>query len=100
MRRLRIFSRDAYIAVDYAKQHISISRKDIDKESGALKVSTEELDIEMKDSLNEEIKSFIDCCRSRKSPLVSGHDGKRALEVAQRIQNSVSQSMEKIAGEL
>lgn len=97
MRRLRIFQADAYIAVDYAKQHISISKKDVDKESGALKVATEELDIEMKDSLNEEIKSFIDCCRSGKEPLVSGQDGKRALEVAQRIQISVSQSMTQIA---
>ncbi len=98
MRRLRIFSSDAYIAVDYAKQHISISRKDIDKESGALKVATEELDIEMKDSLNEEIKSFIDCIKSNKQPLVSGHDGKRALEVAQMIQDSVSKSMKKLSG--
>ncbi len=97
IRKLRIFQADAYIAVDYARQHISISKKDIDKESGAVKVATEELDIEMKDSLNEEIKSFIDCCRSGKEPLVSGQDGLRALEVAQMIQNSVSQSMERIA---
>jgi len=98
MRRLRIFTSNAYIAVDYAKQHISISKKDMDEENGAIKVATEELDIEMKDSLNEEIKSFIGCCRSGEQPLVSGHDGKRALQVAKLIQDSVSKSMKKIAG--
>ena len=97
LRRLRIFQSDAYISVDFAKQHISISTKEIDKSTGALSIATEELDIERKDSLNEEIKSFIISCRDNKPPLVSGLDGKRALEVAQRIQGSVAESMARIA---
>ncbi len=97
MRRLRIFQRDAYISVDYAAQHISISTKEIDDDTGKVKIATEELDIEMKDSLNEEIKSFIASCRDKTPPLVTGLDGRRALEVAQRIQASVEKSMERIA---
>jgi predicted dehydrogenase len=97
LRRLRIFQRDAYISVDYAAQHISISTKDTDKETGKVQIATEELDIEMKDSLNEEIKSFVASCKEGKPPLVTGLDGKRALEVAQRIQASVEESMERIA---
>jgi predicted dehydrogenase len=97
MRRLRIFQRDAYISVDYAKQHISISTKGANKETGKVEIATEELDIETKDSLNEEIKSFINSVREGKTPLVTGHDGKRALEVAQRIQSSVEESMERIS---
>ncbi|MEE9542473.1 MAG: Gfo/Idh/MocA family oxidoreductase [Thermodesulfobacteriota bacterium] len=97
MRRLRIFQRDAYISVDYARQHISISTKEEDKDTGKVRIATEELDIEMKDSLNEEIKSFIDSCKEGTPPLVTGLDGKRALEVAQRIQASVEESMKRIA---
>ena len=98
LRRLRIFQRDAYISVDYAAQHISISTKEQDDDTGKVKIATEELDIEMKDSLNEEIKSFIGSCREKTPPLVTGLDGKRALEVAARIQASVEESMKRIAG--
>ncbi len=93
LRRVRLFQSDAYIAIDYAAQHISIARL-VPGEAGKLPtIVDEELDIERKDSLKEEIKSFINCVIEKKAPLVSGRDGKRALEVAQKIQKSIADSM-------
>ncbi|MEE9614643.1 MAG: Gfo/Idh/MocA family oxidoreductase [Thermodesulfobacteriota bacterium] len=93
LRRTRLFQPDAYIAIDYAAQHISISRRMKGEEGGPPAIVREELDIERKDSLMEEIKSFIECSAGKKAPLVSGRDGRRALEVAHRIQESVDSSM-------
>src|SRR3989344_4656398 len=47
------------------------------------------------DTLLEEVKAFINSVITRKPPLVSGEDGRRALEVAQLIQKSIVSSMQK-----
>ena len=90
-RRMRIFQPATYMAIDFAAQHISISR--LASTDGEPRVENEELDIQRKDSLLEEIRSFLECSASGTPPLVSGSDGKRALEVAARIQTSVSESI-------
>ncbi len=105
-RRIRLFQPDAYIAIDYAKQHISIYKRGEPADppdkivSGPPNISIEDLDIVKKDVLFEEIKHFLDCSRTRNKPLVTGYDGRRALVVAQRIQESVRKSMERITNHI
>lgn len=91
LRRIRIFQPDAYISIDYASQNISISRIAHGEKRVILQ---EEIEIEKKDSLKEEISSFLRCVITRTPPLVSGSDGKNALEVAHAIQSSVETSLE------
>lgn len=94
-RRIRLFQHDAYIAIDYAAQHISISR--LDRSSGLLpSIIEEELDIDKVDSLREEIVAFLDSVTTRKSPSVSGEDGRRALMVAAQIQEKTESSLRKL----
>ena len=100
LRRTRLFQSDAYISIDYAKQHISIYRRTEGKDGGLPSIVEEELDIVRRDSLLEEIRSFIRCSATGTPPLVSGRDGKRALEVAQKIQASVEKSMSRLRGHL
>ncbi|MFQ5464899.1 MAG: hypothetical protein ACE5EI_03130, partial [Thermodesulfobacteriota bacterium] len=83
----------ACISIDYASQNIEISRLVPAEGGGVNSLVDEEIGIEKKDSLKEEIKSFLACSASRRTPLVSGVDGKRALEVAQRIQESARITM-------
>jgi len=92
-RRIRLFQHDAYIAIDYAAQHISISRLTHPDGSARPVIVEEELDIVKGDSLREEIKSFIECSLAGTSPLVGGRDGKRALEVARKIQEATRRSL-------
>lgn len=99
LRKIRLFQHDAYISIDYANQRISISR--VDKagvEAPFPKIVEEEIEIEKKDTLLEELKSFVECSLKRKAPLVSGADGKRALEVAEMIQESIKKSMAHFSG--
>lgn len=93
VRRINIFEHDACISIDYASQNIEISRLVPAEGGGVNSLVDEEIGIEKKDSLKEEIKSFLACSASRRTPLVSGVDGKRALEVAQRIQESARITM-------
>ncbi len=91
-RKIRLFQHDAYISIDYAGQEISVTR--LKKGTEKLTIEEEKIHIEKGDSLLEEIRSFVDCIKSGKSPLVSGTVGKRALDVAHRIQDEVKASME------
>lgn len=89
VRKVNLFQADACISIDYAHQNIAISKLFPGTDGGFSSMVDEELKIEKTDSLLEEIKAFIDCSLTKRPPLVSGVDGKRALEVAQRIQDSV-----------
>lgn len=93
IRRMRMFQPDAYIAIDYAHQKIEIARQEIVEGSAFPKIIEETIDIERKDALKEEIKSFVDCIKNNKQPLVGGYEGKRALEVAHIIKDAIEESM-------
>ena len=57
----------------------------IRKEKESPETVTQEIPVKKIDSLELEIRSFLQSVRSRKPALVSGRDGKRALEVALQI---------------
>jgi len=92
-RNIRVFQHDSIISIDYAAQHISITRAVKAGAEGPGSLVDEEIDIDKKDSLLEEIRSFVDSCIEGRAPLVTGEAGKRALVVAERIQESVKKSM-------
>ena len=95
MRKIRLFQHDAYISIDYAHQKVAVFRKTHGKSGAIPHIIEEDITIEKSDTLLEEIKSFLHCVVSRKPPLVSGIDGRRALEVTQMIQESIVSSMQK-----
>ncbi|RJP54596.1 MAG: gfo/Idh/MocA family oxidoreductase [Deltaproteobacteria bacterium] len=87
MRKIRIFQPDAYISIDFLSREVDVYNKiENGEENGGLpKIVASNVEINARDSLEEEIKSFIDSVNTRKPPLVSGTDAKRALSVALRI---------------
>jgi predicted dehydrogenase len=95
LRKIRLFQPGEYISIDYAAQKISIFRKE-GGDGEMPRVVEEDIKIEMKDSLMEEIKAFLDCVANRTQPLVSGRDGRRALHVAQKIQAAIKKSLNTI----
>lgn len=87
MRKMRIFQQDAYISVDFQSRKISIYRKQegLSLIPGLPNVSMEERTFEQGDPLKDEIDSFIDAVANGTPPVVSGEDGRRALEIAIQI---------------
>jgi predicted dehydrogenase len=87
VRKIRIFQSDAYISIDYQARKISIFRKDDGgvPVPGLPNVSMEEKSFEQSDALLAEIRAFVDAVREGTVPVVTGEDGKRALELALQI---------------
>jgi len=88
MRKIRIFQHDAYISIDFATQEVSVYRK-IEDEGRLPYIVSKKLEIESKDSLEEEIKSFLKAVKQKSTPPVSGEAGIRALKVALEIANQL-----------
>ncbi|MCG3199480.1 MAG: Gfo/Idh/MocA family oxidoreductase [Candidatus Omnitrophica bacterium] len=90
-RRIRIFQRDSYFSLDYQKQEIAVFRKLAQNEERmmgdplpginhyTLHMNREE------DALTTELSDFIRCVQEGKPPVVSGEDGRRALELAIQV---------------
>ncbi len=83
MRKIRIFLKDTYISLDYVKQEAYLYKK-----NGAV-ISKTNLPIEKEEPLKKELESFLDCIRENKKPIVSGVEGKQALEVAITINQKI-----------
>ena len=97
MRKIRIFQHDAYISIDFATQEVSVYKK-IEDEGKLPYIVSNKLEIRPKDSLEEEIKSFLKAVKQKSTPLVSAEAGRRALKVALEIANQLRISTKRIAG--
>ncbi|MFM7708851.1 MAG: Gfo/Idh/MocA family oxidoreductase [Gammaproteobacteria bacterium] len=85
-RKLRLFRDDAYLSIDLQQRILTVIRKRPTPPAvGELPVLIEEQSFEQADALRAEIRSFLDCIRHGRAPVVSGEDGLRALETAIRI---------------
>jgi predicted dehydrogenase len=79
VRKIRIFQEESYISLDYVSQEAAIFRKTGER------INKEKIKIKKKNPLKKELKSFIECVRTGKKPVVSGVEGRRALQVALEI---------------
>lgn len=89
-RILRLFQPDAYVAIDYDQRKVRIVRRVPGATPGALpNIVADEHDAGEGDPLRDEIAAFVDAVRTRTTPIVSGREGLRALELAERIAASI-----------
>jgi predicted dehydrogenase len=108
-RRLRVFSPDAYVSIDYQKRHGTVIRRtrNIDAiRSAAAKIRAgeiqdlsqlnykdlvhiEELAIDDVEPLRAELDAFVDAVTNGSAPVVTAEDGLHAVEVATRIVRTI-----------
>ena len=97
VRRTSLYEAHGFMTIDYGAQKISISKRGGAEESGGSGegpfVMTEEIDMERKDTLMEETRSFVGAVRGEHECKIDGRDGMRALEVAGMVQRAVAASM-------
>lgn len=79
MRKIRIFEKDTYIALDYMTQEAQIYKKIKNQ------IIKKDLPIKKEESLKAELKSFLNCIRANKKPLVCAGKATEALEIALKI---------------
>ncbi len=82
-RKIRFFQRDMFISVDYISHLASVWRKV--KINGKSFIKKEKLEIIPKEPLRSEIESFVRCIKEGDTPIVTGEDGMKAIELAYRI---------------
>lgn len=96
-RTLRIFQPDVYISLDYGQKKLKMYHKaegegGISLFPGVPAISITEHSVEERDALADEIDAFLRSVESREQPVVSGEDGLRALELAERIRKAFQES--------
>lgn len=111
-RRLRAFSSDTYVSLDYQKKYGLAIRKsgNVDKvrdvvrqiKAGEIEdmsqvnytelVDVQELTIDDVEPLRAELEAFVDSVTNGTPPVVTAADGLAAVEVAERIVESMSKS--------
>ena len=90
-RKMRIFQPDAYISINFQDKILNVRRKS-NKEifPGIPEITSEESICENTDALMTEIQAFITAINTGTPPLVTGEEGRQALDTAIRISDLLS----------
>jgi predicted dehydrogenase len=95
-RRIRVFQPEAYVSVDFAAKKVVVLRRVQNPEGGKTRIEGESVSVEPGDALENEIRIFLQCSRSKTVPQVTGEDGKRALALALGINEEIRKSIKTI----
>lgn len=87
VRKIRFFSREAYISVDTKEQEVKGYRL------AGKTVLPIEVTVTKQEPLRAELEAFVECVRTRTRPLVSGEDGLAAVELAIRVAKAIDESL-------
>ncbi len=81
IRKMRFFQPRDYVVVDYLTNYASISNLSPSTSSPWPGVRTQVLEVNNVEPLRAEIHSFLSAAANHERPLVSGEDGRRALDL-------------------
>ena len=107
VRKTKIFQQDLYITIDFLLGLTEVYRvidpdeqdpdaiKDVRFQYGdkTKKIVYEKPDIPLFDALKAELENFTNCVRGVASPIVDGHAGKNALELASNIHDLILEDL-------
>lgn len=91
IRKMRFFQPRDYVVVDYLTNYASISNLSPSSTSPWPGVRTQVLEVKDVEPLRAEIQSFLNAATSHERPLVSGEDGRRALDLALRTLKEIEE---------
>ncbi len=97
IRRIRVFQPRSFVSVDYGNKEITVIR--LTKETGPHGLPKEEIvksTFPDADSLALELADFVANIRQRHRPLVSGQEGRLALDVALQIMAQIKDHAAKV----
>jgi len=90
-RKMRFFQQDACLAVDFQKRVLTVHHKgEREMYPGVPEIVGEEYKFDDNDAILAEIEAFLGSIRDGTPPVVSGHDGRRALRTAIEISSMLN----------
>jgi predicted dehydrogenase len=93
VRKIRFFQPAAYLSIDYAAQKIEVWRL-VQKDGAKPSIQGGDAPVIAEEPLLRELADFVDAVASRRAPLVTGADGRRALALAQQITDRMTTEMQ------
>ena len=95
VRKLRLFQPRQYLSLDYARQDLLAFQVGADRQIGFQTAS-----IQKEEPLRLELESFFGAVAERRTPVVTGEDALRALEVAMEILGKIEEHSHVVAQSL
>ena len=89
-RTLRVFDGNRLYVSDYQSQKAMLLRRG---EKEVPELASEDISTDKRDTLNEEIKAFIQSIENKTRPLVSGAEARKALALAQAITANIEKGI-------
>ena len=83
IRRIRVFQEDSYLSIDYQAQTVELARKTRHT------IHRVNLPVNKRPPLQDELTSFVRSIMTDRPPVVSGADGRAALALALRIEQTM-----------
>lgn len=87
-RKLKIFQKESFLLVDYQGMEIQKYYR-----QGSA-IEQESVQVEKREPLREELKDFVKCVTTRRTPVVSAREGREALRIALLIGNKMGRRVE------
>jgi len=95
-RKTRIFQANSYISVDFQHKEIHVFRKDKGEMlPGIPKIAHQKFIYQDNDALLLEIEAFLRAITENSKPIVTGEDGRDALQTAETITHLVNENLSK-----
>jgi predicted dehydrogenase len=97
LRKIRIFQQDAYMSVNCLKRELTVTKLDgvMRDANNFAQVTSNRMQFPGRDPLADEVDSFIHAVLEGSEPVVSGHDGRRALQYALAIIDQIERGSRK-----
>ncbi len=101
MRKIRIFQPDSYLSIDCAEEEVEMFRKFPERDAnGFPEIEYQQLPVADTDPLEAQLLAFLRSARTGERPMVSGEEGRKALEVATRVSELIQKRMQRMGDAL
>ena len=90
VRRFRVFQEDSYLSIDYKAQTVELAQK------RGRTIHRVHLPVNQRPPLQVELAAFVRSVTTKRPPLVSGQDGRAALALALRIEQTMRKGKKSI----
>ena len=97
MRRMRIFQPGKYLSVDFSKKEVMAIKLKQGMPNNMPLPDISRHGFSDQDILELELTDFINNVRNRTQPMVSGREGRRALDVALQVMHQIKVNQDKVA---
>ena len=87
VRKIRFFQPSAYLSIDYAAQKVEMFR--LVAGGGMPSIQGGDVPVVNEEPLVRELADFVEAIASKRAPLVTGEQGRRALALAQQITDKI-----------